>query len=142
MHSKYFCLAPFQVLGKYKPYTILLLHLFVGSTGVRGLKRSNRYAYILGGCQEPYALILWEAHLTLNLQLTVDMTRFQHKENPTMVWTSPNGRLNKIKYSVHHILINRKLETLLQDVGVKRRLDINSDHYLVSWKIKFKVRHL
>lgn len=58
MHTKYFCFAPFRVLGKYKPYTILLLHLFVGPTSVRGLKRSNRYAYILGGCQEPYALIL------------------------------------------------------------------------------------
>lgn len=142
MHSKYFCLAPSQVWGKYKPYTIPFLHLFVGPTGVRSLKRSNRYAYILGGCQEPYALILWEAHLTLNLQMTVDMTRFQHKENPTMVWTSPNGRLKQIKYSVDHILINRKLETLLQDVGLNGGLDINSDPHLVSWKIKFKVRHL
>lgn len=48
MHTKYFCLAPFQVLGKCKPYTILLLYLFVGPTGVRGLKRSNRYAYFGG----------------------------------------------------------------------------------------------
>lgn len=48
MHTKYFCLAPFQVLGKYKPYTILLLHLFVGPTGVRVLKRSNIYAYFGG----------------------------------------------------------------------------------------------
>lgn len=67
--------------------------------------------------------------MTLNLQLTVEMTQSQHKKKHTMAWTSPNGRVNKtIKYSVDHILINRRWKLIFQDVRV-----INEDlKYIVT----------
>lgn len=42
---------------------------------------------------------------------------------------------------IDHTLINRKWRTSLQDFGVRKGPDVNSDHYLVIRKIKLKLRH-
>ena len=69
--------------------------------------------------------------------LVIGGTIFPHKKVHTATWKSPDHRtLNQID----HICISKKFRRSLMDVKVQRGADVQSDHYLLTSKVKLKLR--
>ena len=72
-------------------------------------------------------------------KLKIMNTFFNHKQIHKKTWTSPDG---KTKNEIDYICISKRWASSIQDVRVKRRADIGSDHELVVSKIKLKLKRI
>ena len=70
--------------------------------------------------------------------LVIGGTIFPHKKIHKQTWISPDSNT---KNQIDHITINRKWRSSLQDVRVYRGADVNSDHYLLTAKLKLKLKN-
>ena len=64
-------------------------------------------------------------------------TLFPHRNIHKLTWTSPNGR---DKNQIDHLMVNSMWCRSLLDVRVRRGADANSDHHLVTAKVRLKLR--
>ena len=62
---------------------------------------------------------------------------FPHKRIDKVTWVSPDQVTDS---QLDHIGINKMFRRSLQDVRVKRRADVASDHHLVTARLKLKLR--
>ena len=69
--------------------------------------------------------------------LVIGGTLFPHKDIHKTTWISPN---RKTENQIDHITINRKWRRSLQNVRVMRGADAASDHNLVVWEFKTKLK--
>ena len=72
-------------------------------------------------------------------RLVIGGTIFPHKEIHKATWKSPN---QQILNQIDHICVSKKFRSSLLDVKVQRGADVNSDHYLLSSKLKLKLKSL
>ena len=64
-------------------------------------------------------------------------TLFPHRNIHKLTWTSPNGRDQN---QIDHLMVNSMCRRSLLDVRVRRGVDASSDHYLVTAKVRLKLR--
>ena len=69
--------------------------------------------------------------------LTIGGTMFQHKNIHKATWISPDKNTTN---QIDHLAINNKWRSSLNDVRTQRGADINSDHFLVTAKIRLKLK--
>ena len=69
----------------------------------------------------------------LNNNRVIGGTIFPHKNIYELTWKTADGRTI---YQIDHVITNKKWRTSLLDVKVYRGADINSDHYMLSAKVK------
>ena len=66
-------------------------------------------------------------------------TVFPHKDIHKATWISPDGRTTN---QIDHVCISKKFRRSLMDVKVMRGADADTDHYLVTAKIKLKLKKM
>ena len=58
---------------------------------------------------------------------------FPHRDIHSHSWTSPDGKTHN---QIDHILIDRRRQSIILDVRSFRRVDCDTDHYLVVAKVR------
>ena len=71
--------------------------------------------------------------------LIVGNTFFKHKNIHKKTWRSPDGNTRN---EIDFICISKRWRSSLQDVRVCRGADVSSDHYLLTSKIKLKLKRV
>ena len=61
---------------------------------------------------------------------------FKHRDIHKIMWTSPNARDQN---QIDHIIINGRYRGSLMDNRAMRRADANSDHHMVTGKVRLKL---
>jgi hypothetical protein len=67
-------------------------------------------------------------NFTTSKNLAVESTTFPHCDIHKNTWTSPKG---KTRNHTNHFLLNRRQHYSIPDVQSLRRVDCDTDHYLV-----------
>ena len=75
----------------------------------------------------------------LNNYYVIGGTIFAHRDIHKLTWKSPDGRTSN---QIDRIIINGKWRRSLQDVRICRGADIYSGHYLVTARVKLKLRNV
>ena len=70
-------------------------------------------------------------------KLVIGGTIFKHKKIHTATWKSPDQRTFN---QIDHICISRRFKGSLLDVRVQRGPDVNSDHYLLTSKVRLRFK--
>ena len=68
--------------------------------------------------------------------LVITETLFQHKDIHKATCVSANGN---VKNQIDHLLISTRFKSAVLDTRVQRRADVNSDHHLVTTKIRLRL---
>jgi len=72
-------------------------------------------------------------NLATSKNLVLKSTMFPHRNIHKYTWTSPNGKTHN---QIDHVLIGRRWQSSLLDVGSFRGAECDIDHYLVIAKVR------
>lgn len=71
-------------------------------------------------------------------EMVISSTYFPHKRIHKGTWKSPDGR---IVNQIDHMLVDKRYASHIIDVKTKRGANVDSDHFLVTAKVRTKIAH-